>query len=293
VNESASVTLTVGTPPTITGTVTNAFYGVRSEEVSTVSGDPVVTAVAPYTLTLTKTAPEWIPPGDLLAYHLTVANPHPFAPVHNLVLSDTIPANTIFVAATQPYSLTDQVINWRLSDLAAGRSWGITLTVQSPLTFTGTITNSEYGITSDEFKVLASPPVRTEILGLILDKSAAVVVKPDELLTYTLTVTNLHPSANTYHLVLSDTIPAGTQFVTATLGYTLTGDQVLWNLDQLAAGSTWQVQITVRVNTNAAGTIRNVDYAVRSDEVTPPVAGKPVETLIRREVWLPLLYRIP
>ena len=118
-------------------------------------------------------------------------------------------------------------------------------------------------------------------------------MKPDELLTYTLTVTNLHPSASTYHLVLSDTLPAGTQFVTATLGYTLTGDQVIWNLDQLAAGSTWQVQITVQVNTNAAGTIRNVDYAVRSDEVTPPVAGKPVETLIRREVWLPLLYRIP
>ena len=78
------------------------------------------------------------------------------------------------MAATQPYTLTDQVINWRLSDLAAGSSWGITLTVQSPLTFTGTITNSEYGITSDEFEVLAGPPVRTEILGLMVDKSAAV-----------------------------------------------------------------------------------------------------------------------
>jgi serine protease AprX len=177
VNESANVTLTVGTPPTITGTITNAFYGVRSEDISTVLGDPVVTVVVPYTLTLTKTAPDWISPGDLLAYHLTVANPHPFAPVHNLVLSDTIPVNTTFVAATQPYTLTDQVINWRLSDLAAG--------------------------------------------------------------------------------------------------------------------SSWQVQIIVRVNTNAEGTIRNVDYAVRSDEVTPPVAGTPVETLIRREVWLPLLYVIP
>jgi serine protease AprX len=293
VNESASVTLTVGTPPTITGAITNAFYGVRSEDVSTVSGDPVVTAVVPYTLTLTKTAPDWIPPGDLLAYHLTVANPHPFAPVHNLVLSDTIPANTTFVAATQPYSITDQVINWRLSDLAAGSSWSITLTVQSPLTFTGTITNSEYGITSDEFEGLAGPPVRTEIFGLMVEKIAAAVVKPDELLTYTLTVTNLHPSATTYHLVLSDTLPAGTQFVTATLGYTLTGDQVVWDLDHLAAGGTWQVLITVQVNTNAAGTIRNVDYAVRSDEVTLPVAGTPVETLIRREVWLPLILGSP
>ena len=76
-NESVSVTLTVGTPPTFTGTITNAVYGVRSEEVPTVSGEPVVTVVVPYTLTLTKTAPDWVAPGDLLAYHLTVANPQP------------------------------------------------------------------------------------------------------------------------------------------------------------------------------------------------------------------------
>jgi serine protease AprX len=293
VNESVNVTLTVGTPPTLTGTITNAIYGVRSEDVSTVSGDPVVTAVVPYTLTLTKTAPDWIAPGDLLTYHLTVANPHPFAPVHNLVLSDTIPANTSFVAATQPYTLNDQVITWQLPVLPAGSSWGITLIVQSPLTFTGTITNTDYGLTSDEFGPLAGLPVRTEIFGLMLGKSAPAVVRPGDMLTYTLTVTNLHPSATTYNLVLSDTLPAGTQFVTATVGYTLTGDQVIWNLDQLAAGSTWQVQITVQVDTNAAGYVRNVDYAVRSDEVTLPLAGAPVETLIRREVWLPLILAIP
>jgi uncharacterized repeat protein (TIGR01451 family) len=266
---------------------------VRSEDVSTVSGDPVVTAVVPYTLTLTKTAPDWIAPGDLLAYHLTVANPHPFAPVHNLVLTDTIPANTSFVAATQPYTLSDQVITWQLPVLAAGSPWGITLTVQSPLIFTGTITNNNYGFTSDEFGPLSGPPVQTEIHGLMVGKSAAEAVRPGDLLTYTLTVTNLHPSASTYHLVLSDTLPAGTQFVTATVGYTLSGDQVIWNLAHLAAGSTWQVQITVQVNADASGYIRNVDYAVRSDQVTPPVAGAPVATLIQREVWLPLIFVIP
>jgi serine protease AprX len=294
VNESVNVTLTVGTPPTFTGTITNAIYGVRSADVSTVSGDPVVTAVVPYTLTLTKTAPDWIAPGDWLTYHLTVANPHPSASVHNLVLTDTIPANTSFVAATQPYTLSDQVITWQLPVLTAGSDWGITLTLQSPLTFTGTINNSDYGFTSDEFGPLAGLPVRTEIYGLMVGKSAsAATVRPGDLLTYTLTVTNLHPSATTYHLVLSDTLPAGTQFVTATLGYTLTGNQVIWELDHLAAGSTWQVQITVQVDPDAAGYVRNVDYAVRSDEVTPPVTGSPVETLVWCRIWLPLIFTIP
>ena len=293
-NESVRVTLTVGTPPTFTGTIINAAYGVRSDDVSTVTGSPVETLVIPSAPTLTKTAPDRIAPGDLLTYHLTVANPNSYAPVHNLVLTDTIPANTSFVAATQPYSLSNQVLTWQLPVLTAGSLWGITLTVQSPFTFSDTISNSEYGFTSAEFGPLAGPPVRTDIYGLVVSKSAsAAAVMPGDLLTYTLTITNLHPITATYYLILSDTLPTGTQFVTATAGYTLSGDQIFWTLDHLAAGNTWQVQITVRVDTTAAGVITNIDYEVRSDEVAIPVSGAPVETIVWRKVWLPLIFVIP
>ena len=134
--------------------------------------------------------------------------------------------------------------------------------------------------------------MRTEIYGLAVSKTASTAaVTPGDLLTYTLTVTNLHPSAATYHLVLSDTLPAGTQFVTATVGYTLSGDQVSWNLDhagsRTAPGRYRLPYGWIRTPRELSAMI---DYAVRSDEVTPPVTGKPVETLIRREVWLPLLY---
>ena len=294
VGASASVTLTVGTPLTFTGTITNADYGVRSADVSPVSGQPVVTVAAPYTPTLTKTAPEWIPPGSLLTYHLTVDNPNPLGPVTDLILTDTIPAEASFVAATQPYSLTDRVITWVRPVLPASSAWGITLTVQSPLTFTGTISNHDYGFTSHEFRRMAGPPVQTEILGLAVGKNASAdAVLPGDLLTYTLTVTNLHPTAATYNLILSDTLPAGTQLITATVGYTLSLGQITWNLDQLAAGDTWQVQLTVRVDANAAGNIKNEDYTVRSDEVTLPVGGTPVETLVWRKNWLPLMMLLP
>jgi serine protease AprX len=293
-NESISVTLTVGTPPTFTGMVANAIYGVRSEQVATVPGSPVITMVEAYPPTLTKTAPDRIAPGGWLTYYLAVDNPNPYAPVHNLVLTDTIPANTSFVDATQPYALSQQVITWELPVLTAGSPWGITLTVLSPLTFTGTITNDIYGFTSAEFGALAGPPVRTEIYGLEINKSAsAAEVVPGDLLTYTLTVTNLHPTTSTYHLVLSDTLPASTQFVTASVGYTLTGDQIFWNLEHLAAGSSWQVQVTVRVAAHAAGYLRNENYMVYSDEVTLPVAGIPVETLVWRKVYLPLIQLFP
>jgi serine protease AprX len=293
-NESASVTLTVRTPPTYTGTITNAIYGVRSDDVSAVTGDPIVTEVVPSTPTLTKTAPDRVAPGGLLTYHLAVEYLNPYVPMHNLVLSDTIPVNTSFISATQPYAMNNQVITWTLPVLTAGSPWGITLTVQSPLTFTGTITNSQYSFRSDEYGPMAGLPVRTHIYGLAAWKDvSAVEAVPGDLLTYTLTVTNLHPSATTYHLILSDTLPTSTQFITATAGYTLTGDQIYWDLDYLAAGDTWQVQVTVRVDTDAAGSIMNVDYVVRSDEMTTPVAGPPVGTLVWRKVLLPFMQVTP
>lgn len=162
-NESIRVMLTVGIPLTLTGTITNAHYGLRSDDVEAVLGNPVGTTIMPYSLTLAKTAPTRLPPGAQLTYQLTVGNPHPFAFVDNLVLTDTLPAHTSFLAATQPYSQSEDEVTWQLTLLPAGSQWGITLTVQSPPTFSGTISNSEYGLTSDEFGPLAGTMVQTEI----------------------------------------------------------------------------------------------------------------------------------
>jgi uncharacterized repeat protein (TIGR01451 family) len=214
--------------------------------------------------------------------------------VHNLVLTDTIPVSTSLVAATQPYTLNDQLITWQLPVLTAGSPWGITLTVQSPYTFSGTITNSAYGLSSDEFGSLAGLPVQTDIFGLALGKTTpAAAVMAGNLLTYTLTVTNLHPITSTYNLVLSDTLPTGTQFITATAGYTLSSDQVFWTLDQLASGNTWQVQLVVRVDPYASGTIINSDYQVSSEDVATPIAGEMVKTLVWHKIWMPFMLSFP
>ncbi len=287
------VTMTVGAPLTLTGTITNSVYGVRSDQVATVTGSPVETMVVSSHPILTKTAPSRVTPGGWLTYNLTVANPNPYGPdLHHLVLTDTLPANTSFVAATQPYTLSNQVVTWELPVLPTGSQWGITLTVQSPFTFTGTISNTAYGFTSDEYGVVSGPPVRTDIYGLRVEKTAsATTVTPGDLLTYTLTVTNLHPTLPTLNLILSDTLPAGVQFVSASGTYTITasGEEVIWKLDSLEAGHAWQVVVVVRVDPGAAGILRNSDYIVRSDEVTVPVSGAPVTTTVRREIWLPVM----
>lgn len=163
VGESRQVTMTVGVPLTLTGNITNALYGVRSDDVSTVAGSPVVTEILLPPI-LSKIAPERAASGELLTYHLTAANTNHNGTIHDLVLTDTIPANTIFITATQPYSRSDQLVTWQLPALAPDSQWVITLTVQTPIAFTGMISNTDYGFSSQEFGPLSGPRVETRIL---------------------------------------------------------------------------------------------------------------------------------
>ena len=70
-------------------------------------------------------------------------------------------------------------------------------------------------------------PIYVYALGLSKVASAGVV-EAGELLTYTITVTNLHPLADMTSVQLSDAIPVGTTFVTATLPHTFDGTTVTW-----------------------------------------------------------------
>ena len=88
------------------------------------------------------------------------------------------------------------------------------------------------------------------------------VVFPGDLITYTLTVTHSNGIGPTTNVVLTDTLPAGTTFISATQPYTLTGDVVRWDFPSLDTPSAVSVDMTVRVNITSTGTIVNDDYAV-------------------------------
>jgi uncharacterized repeat protein (TIGR01451 family) len=292
--ESQSVELAVQAWITATGAITNAEYAAQSDEVALTTGKPVQTEIIPYSLTLAKSAPATVAPGDLLTYTLTVNNPHPFATTHNLVLTDALPANVAFVAATQPYSLTGGVLTWERADLKAQEAWVVTLTVQTPLTFTGTIVNDSYSVHSDEVQAVSGAPVTTEILGLALHKTAsATIIDAGDLLTYTLTVTNQHPATITHNIVLTDRLPTDTSFITATLPYSLNGGVIAWQVASLQPGEVWTATLVVRAAISATQPIVNADYAVSSDEVRPAVTGAPVVTLVRWfTVYLPVIFKL-
>ena len=133
---------------------------------------------------------------------------------------------------------------------------------------------------------------------LTVAKTAVSTVTAGSLLTYTLTVEHFHAVSGTNNIVLTDTIPAGTNFVTATGTHNENGTIVSWTVPSLGSSETWQVQLVVEVPlTPTMTTVENLLYAVRSDEVTA-VFGEPVTTSIIMEpdddpimIYLPFIHR--
>ncbi|MCB9136035.1 MAG: DUF11 domain-containing protein [Anaerolineales bacterium] len=129
-------------------------------------GDANITLSFPhiYHLPLTKTAPALVSPGEVFTYTLTVTNPYPYAPVSNLILTETLPTGTTFITATQPYTLTDNVITWALDVLPNLSDWQVQMVVQVPLTTTQeTIVNATYGVTGEGAYASIGIPVTTTV----------------------------------------------------------------------------------------------------------------------------------
>ena len=128
-----------------------------------------------------------------------------------------------------------------------------------------------------------------------MEKTAsATSVMVGDVLTYTLAVSHSHPTDPTYNVIITDVIPAGTTLVTATLPFTQVGDEIRWDLNELAANDTWAVQLVVQVTGEAGAQVINSDYGVRSDEVAF-VGGPPVSTDViaepTYEIFLPFLHQ--
>jgi uncharacterized repeat protein (TIGR01451 family) len=108
--------------------------------------------------------------------------------------------------------------------------------------------------------------------------SPAVIV--GEHLTYTLQISNLEPNFPTHNLILTDTLPEGTQLITATLPFTLSGDAVSWKRNTLDPQEAWQTRFVVEVLPTTTGTVDNLNYSVSSDETSLPVSGSTVTTIV-------------
>ena len=159
------------------------------------------------------TAQKAILPGEVLTYTLTVTNGHPFLDTHNVILIDALPDETTFLSATGSYSVTGQLVIWKLGDLIPKGDNQVELAVQVSQISEGIITNEMYGAVSDEATTRTEGvPIHTIIQkpGVeISPRQSGVIVDPcnqDILQIYTHQITNTGNFTDTFNLSVNSSM---------------------------------------------------------------------------------------
>ena len=211
-----------------------------------------------------------------ITYTLTVSNSGP-QNATNVTLTDTLPAGVTFVSATPSQGTCPApvagVLTCALGTINNGANATVTVVVAP--TAAGSLNNvASVSATQGD----ATPGNNTASASTTVNAQADVSVtktdSPDPInlgagnITYTITVANAGPSpaAST---VLTDTLPAGVTFVSATAPCTQAAGTVTCNLGTLASGAT--TVLTVVITPTAAGTLNNT--ASVSTTVTDPAAA--------------------
>jgi uncharacterized repeat protein (TIGR01451 family) len=129
---------------------------------------------------------------------------------------------------------------------------------QVTFTYTGTVTGQD-GITacatppSGGTPVCSAQATKTWVAvdaDVSIVKSGPALVQNGSNMTYTLDVSNAGPATAT-NVVVTDPLPAGTTFVSASAGCTESAGTVTCTIASLASGASQSFSITVNVNTSA------------------------------------------
>ena len=265
--------------------IVNGAYNITATGGYTQAGQAVTTKVVKPVLSIYKTGPAAVNVGGNIVYTITYENKGS-ADATGVVISDTLPANVTFVSASDNGKLSGGVVTWNIGNLAKNSGpLTVSFTVSVPKAdklVNGTvITNNTYSIKCNELAELAGMAiVRTTVNAptLAVFKKAPVSVNANANFTYTITYSNTGGMDAT-GVVISDTVPAGTTFVSATGGGTESGGVVTWNIGNLAKGTSNTVTFTVTAPATDGTAVKNSTYGVVCNELTAKATGPEVITL--------------
>jgi uncharacterized repeat protein (TIGR01451 family) len=259
VAEVSNLTLTVTAPAS--GTLTNTA-NVSSPTLDTNlvnnTSPPVITTVTPVAdLAIGKSGALGVRADTNFSYAITVTNLGP-SMASGVVVTDTLPVGVTFVSASGGGTLNGNTVSWSLETMTSAEVSNLTLTVTAPASGTLTNTANVSSPTLDTNLVNnTSPPVITTVTpvaDLAIGKSGVTGVQAGTNFNYTITVTNFGPSSAS-GVVVTDTLPVGVTYLSASGGGTLNGNVVSWSLGSLTMSQVSNLTLTVR--TPASGTLTN------------------------------------
>jgi uncharacterized repeat protein (TIGR01451 family) len=228
-------------------------------------------------------APKPVGVGSNLVYSLTVSNAGP-ATATGVIVSNQLPANVTFISATGGATPASGLLLVNLGSLAEGTNVSVQVVVQP--TVAGSLTNNfqvfanefDPNMTNNSASVVSTVTNAAVVASADLKLSASAAPEPvgvSSNLVYSITVSNAGPSAAT-GVVVSNQLPAGVNFVSATGGATPASGVLLLNLGSLASNAISSVQVIIQPT--VAGEFTNLFQVFSS--TTDPVLTNNSATVI-------------
>ena len=254
-----------------------------------------VQAAPPLTLDMTLT-PDPVQPSELLRVDLTVRNASQItvtdASLQDVTLDGTTIVSTDGGACTPDFRCpAGSTVTWALGTLSPGQSVQRQLILRAGAAATvpaGTLLFNTAHVTATNApemhadRSVAVDPTRALVVAIAEVSEPAV---PGELLTYVVNFANSGSMADA-GVVLQAPVPAGTQFVSATLGGTMQAGVVSWSLGTVGVGSSGERRFTVQVTDAAAealfcaAELRDAsspnEVRARAETTTPVQAAPPL-----------------
>jgi uncharacterized repeat protein (TIGR01451 family) len=233
------------------GTITNTATVSTSSPETNTTNNTSSASTAVLLLSVTKTAgPDPVLLNGTLTYTLSVTNVGT-STVPDITIVDNLPFEVNFLSATGNCTQQAKQLVCNIGSLAPGGSAGISIqtTVTAPY---GTIINSAFANSGGQ-PASNTATVQTQIAApdLSLTKTAAPYAATNSMLAYDLTATN-RGTAPAASVMITDTLPAGVQFVESSPNCTFT----TCDLGTLGPGMSATVRITVKV-TASNGILNN------------------------------------
>jgi uncharacterized repeat protein (TIGR01451 family) len=277
---TVTITATVGAAavPSVTNTasVTSAESDSNTANNSASATTTVIGPTADVSVTKLDT-PDPVIVGALLTYSITVSNAGP-DPATTVTLTDVLPASLTFQSfATSQGSCSraGNTVTCTLGTIASGANATVTITGTPGPAAVPSVTNTTSVTTTASDPVPANNSASaTTTVNPSADLSLTKIDTPDPVgtnstLVYTVTVFNAGPSPAT-GVVLTDTLPAGVTFVSASPSCVAVALVVTCNLGTVASGASSPV--TISVTTGGVTTLTN-SASVTANEPDPNLAN--------------------
>ncbi len=193
-----------------------------------------------------------VQPGENVTYTITVQNLSS-TNASSVMVTDPMPSLFAFTSASDGGFLNGNTVTWNNLFIGANSSRTLTLQGQiSPGASNGNVitnTASVNGVSATDTTVVQTGGGTGQSLAIDISDSPDPV-RPDEVLTYTIRLTNLN-SNTVSNLTMTQTLPGDVRFLSATDGGYSSGQSVTWNNLTLSGNQTRTFTVSVRVDDDA------------------------------------------